>query len=91
MFVVVTYDIADPKRLNRVHRLLKDYGVPVQYSVFECDLDWGKIDEMLLRLKAEMDMDEDALLVYPVCQECRRKVQICGQGEIWVDRDWWIY
>jgi CRISPR-associated protein Cas2 len=31
---LVAYDIADPKRLSRVHRVLKKQGLPVQYSVF---------------------------------------------------------
>lgn len=31
---LVAYDIADKRRLGRVHRLLKKHGVPVQYSVF---------------------------------------------------------
>lgn len=35
---LVAYDVRDPKRLRTVHRLLKSYGYPVQYSVFVCDL-----------------------------------------------------
>lgn len=31
---LIAYDIADPKRLVRVHRVLKKRGLPVQYSVF---------------------------------------------------------
>ncbi|MEQ1531124.1 MAG: CRISPR-associated endonuclease Cas2 [Methylococcales bacterium] len=31
---LIAYDIADPKRLSRVHRALKKQGLPVQYSVF---------------------------------------------------------
>lgn len=31
---LVAYDIACPRRLVRVHRLLKDWGLPAQYSVF---------------------------------------------------------
>ena len=39
MFYVVSYDIVDDARRTRVHATLKDYGTPVQYSVFECDVD----------------------------------------------------
>ena len=28
---LIAYDIADPKRLSRVHRALKREGLPVQY------------------------------------------------------------
>jgi CRISPR-associated protein Cas2 len=31
---LVAYDIADPRRLQRVHRYLKRHAIPVQYSVF---------------------------------------------------------
>jgi CRISPR-associated protein Cas2 len=35
---IVAYDIADPKRLQRVHRTMRGYGDPLQYSVFRCML-----------------------------------------------------
>ena len=35
----VSYDISDAKRLRRVHKTVKDFGRPIQYSVFICDLD----------------------------------------------------
>ncbi len=35
---LVAYDIADPKRLRRVIKVMKSYGTRLQYSVFLCDL-----------------------------------------------------
>jgi CRISPR-associated protein Cas2 len=36
---VVSYDIMDPKRLQRVHRKMKGFGEAIHYSVFRCNLD----------------------------------------------------
>ncbi|MFT3853147.1 MAG: CRISPR-associated endonuclease Cas2 [Ilumatobacteraceae bacterium] len=36
---LVGYDIRDPKRLRLVHRIARQYGWSMQYSVFVCDLD----------------------------------------------------
>ena len=35
---MVCYDISDSKRLQKVHKKIKGYGEPIQYSVFCCDL-----------------------------------------------------
>ena len=39
MFIVVAYDICDDRRRLCVHKALKNFGHPVQYSTFECLLD----------------------------------------------------
>jgi CRISPR-associated protein Cas2 len=35
---IVAYDIADPTRLRHVHRTVRDFGDPLQLSVFACEL-----------------------------------------------------
>ncbi|MDC8449423.1 MAG: CRISPR-associated endonuclease Cas2 [Nitrospira sp.] len=47
---LVTYDIADPKRLRRVFKTMKGFGAHLQLSVFQCDL--PEID--LIRMKAAL-------------------------------------
>lgn len=37
--LLLTYDIREPKRLRRVHKVAKEFGYALQYSVFVCDLD----------------------------------------------------
>lgn len=91
MFLVVTYDITENKRLKKMHKFLKNFGVPVQYSVFECDLNREQIRSMTQGADEIMDLKEDALLIYAVCRECRHKTQVIGQGEVWVDSEWWVY
>ena len=49
---LVSYDISDSKRLRLVHKTVKDYGWPMQYSVFICDLDAIEV----LRLKQDLNL-----------------------------------
>lgn len=35
---LVAYDVADAKRLRKVHKKMCGHGDPLQYSVFRCEL-----------------------------------------------------
>jgi CRISPR-associated protein Cas2 len=69
MVIVVAYDVstveaAGRRRLSRVARACKDYGVRVQKSVFECQvaqMDWARLRDRLLN---EYNPDEDSLRFY---------------------------
>jgi len=39
MLTVIAYDITDDRRRERVSTFLEDYGLRVNYSVFECELE----------------------------------------------------
>ncbi|MCK6557393.1 CRISPR-associated endonuclease Cas2 [Candidatus Binatia bacterium] len=60
---LVCYDIRNDKRLRRVHKLMKAYGEPWQYSVFYCSL--RSIDRVRLELalREEMNQKEDQVLI----------------------------
>lgn len=60
---LVCYDVRDPKRLRRVHKLMKAYGEPWQYSVFYCTL--KAIDRVRLEtaLRETMNLKEDQVLI----------------------------
>lgn len=50
---IVGYDICDPTRLRRVHKVLRDFGDPLQYSVFACRLaaiDYADLEARLLEI-----------------------------------------
>lgn len=64
-FYLICYDIRDPKRWRKCHRLLKSYGVPVQYSIFQCRLSDQKIGKLRWELAAIL-ADEDSLLIAPI-------------------------
>ena len=53
MLTLVAYDISDAKRLHRVARVCEDFGVRVQYSLFECRLEEPEFRQFWDRLVDE--------------------------------------
>ncbi|OGW13134.1 MAG: CRISPR-associated endonuclease Cas2 [Nitrospinae bacterium RIFCSPLOWO2_12_FULL_45_22] len=79
MFVVVSYDIIDDKRRNKLADLLKDYGTRVQYSVFECSLDEKYLQQMIQEVRAIIDPEGDSLKIYYLCHRCAGNRESYGQ------------
>jgi CRISPR-associated protein Cas2 len=52
---LVAYDISHPRRLRRVHRIAKDHGEPLQYSVFVCNLTPTELISLKRALLAEIN------------------------------------
>lgn len=63
---LVSYDITEPRRLNRVARLLLDHGWRVQYSVFLGEWTATGRDRLLERLEDLIERREDDLRCYPL-------------------------
>ena len=47
---IVAYDISDPGRLRRVHRICENFGMGLQLSVFACLLSIKQLEEMKAKL-----------------------------------------
>ncbi len=63
---MIVYDIADPKRLRKVHKILKDKGLPVQKSVFFYRGTEKIVNPLLDKISTVMSLKEDDLRAYPV-------------------------
>lgn len=61
---LMAYDIADPKRLARIHRVLKQQGLPVQYSVFTVVLKRKALLRLLERINTLINQREDDVRCY---------------------------
>jgi CRISPR-associated protein Cas2 len=59
---LVSYDIANPKRLRRVARVLEGFGSRLQFSVFECPLDPLRLATVKAELAQQINHDEDQVL-----------------------------
>jgi len=80
---IVAYDIREPKRLRKVHKTCKGFGVHLQYSVFECDLTAAEKVQFEDRLKEIMHLDHDQVLFIdlgPSAARGERTVTALGQA-----------
>ena len=60
---IVTYDIVDDDRRNRVFKALRGCGDHIQYSVFRCDLSEGERIAMIAGLHPLIEHAEDQILL----------------------------
>ncbi len=63
---LICYDIADPRRLARVHRAACRFAVPVQYSVFWARLDRAGLNAALRSVAVLIDPRADDVRFYPL-------------------------
>ena len=80
MFYVVSYDIPDDKKRDRIAKTLLDFGIRVQYSVFECIMDDDAVERLTARL-ADLVSDEDSVRLYALCAKCERAALVLGTGK----------
>lgn len=78
MLSVVAYDISDAKRLARVAKLCEDYGVRVQYSIFECRLEETHFETFWLKLLDLIDDGEDRVVAYKIDARCAKDTLSAG-------------
>ena len=87
MFYSICYDVKDDARRLKIAKVLKDYGTRVQLSVFEADLDTGKLERLKNRVRKVLNDSEDTLRLYPLCATCMSRIEIIGQGVVTQDPD----
>lgn len=79
---LVTYDIADPKRLRLVFKIMRGYGDHLQYSVFRCELSDKEKFEMIGYLEDVIHHNEDQVLLVPLGPargETERNIEALGK------------
>lgn len=86
-FIVVAYDICSDRRRSKLHKRLKDYGEPVQYSVFECNLRPRQRRSLVRVIEENTSRKEDRVRIYELCKECKKKAAVMGEGGITEDSD----
>lgn len=83
MLVLVTYDVSiisegGQRRLRRISKTCLDYGVRVQNSVFECEVDPAQFVVLKNALMEIYNPEEDSLRFYFLGKKGRQKVEHIG-------------
>lgn len=83
MLVLITYDVNTQdkegrKRLRRVAKQCVNFGVRVQNSVFECELDAAQFRVLKQKLIDEIDGKKDSLRFYQLGNIKKAKVEHFG-------------
>jgi CRISPR-associated protein Cas2 len=86
MNIIVAYDIADPRRLAKIARLMMDYGQRVQKSIFEVSVTPSVFQQMKANVEEIIEYEKDGVKYFPLCEKCAGTLEIIGQGRF-VDPD----
>jgi len=83
MWIVVCYDVntetsAGRKRLRRVAQVCKNFGQRVQKSVFECNVDEMKFEDLRRKLLREVKLELDNLRLYRLTEPRDKRVEEYG-------------
>ena len=59
MKYIVAYDISEDKRRNKLSALLDKYGIRVQYSLYEIELNQTKLKYLIAKIKEQQLYDKN--------------------------------
>ena len=83
MMVLICYDVATgkpsgQKRLTKIARTCKNYGQRVQNSVFECNLDPARWQQLKSKLFDIYKPEQDSLRFYFLGSNWKRRIEHHG-------------
>lgn len=87
MLVLITYDVAvtssgGTRRLRNVAKECKNYGLRVQYSVFECNVDAAQFEQFKNKLINIIDLEQDSIRFYILGNNYKTKVEHYGGKKV---------
>lgn len=81
MYYLIAYDIADARRLQRIAKVMEDFGRRVQLSVFEAELEDRELARLRARVAKHLDPEMDGVKYFPLCERCLDHVSCHGVGD----------
>lgn len=77
---LITYDIANPKRLARLHRFLRKQATPVQYSVFYYEGSAAQMGRLMQQVEGYIKAEADDVRAYQLPE--RLNIATLGRGTL---------
>lgn len=87
MLVVITYDVntettAGRKRLRQVAKICERYGIRVQNSVFEVEVDAAHLAVLKAELIKRINIEQDSVRIYRLGNSYEHKIETLGKTPI---------
>lgn len=87
MLVLITYDVSvttsdGRRRLRNIAKTCLDYGMRVQNSVFECEVEPAQFVSLKAELMAIFNPEEDSLRFYLLGKRGKEKVEHVGAKKV---------
>ena len=81
MLTWVVYDISKDRTRTKISDRCLDFGLQrVQKSVFLGDIEPNRVEEIIQFSSVLLNLETDAVYVFPMCREDFDKVRMVGQG-----------
>ena len=95
MLVVIVYDISTAeaggqKRLRKVARLCRDWGISVQDSVYECEINAEQYRTLRERLEATIIPETDSVRFYLLGNHYQKRIESVGRQRVQWDRETFV-
>ncbi len=87
---VVIYDIENTKNRTRLSRLLFEYGIRTQFSVFEVEVRQKEYNRFVKLLERKVKNKKDKIYIYPLDGNSAKRINRVGNLENSIINDFFI-
>ncbi len=87
---VVIYDIKDNKNRMRLSRLLFEFGIRTQLSVFEVEVKEKEYRRFMRLVERKIKSGNDKIYIYPLDEKSVKKIRRLGDWENTIISDFFI-
>lgn len=95
MMIVIAYDIATKdaagkKRLQRISGKCAQWGIAVQNSVYECEMNAEQYRTLKSELEEIFCSEADSIRIYRLGNHYRGRIEVLGRDAVTWDRDTYV-